>query len=144
MLLDDGSTDESLAICNDIHDKKQERWPSIRVFSHPNMGVSKTRNKGIALSEGTAVMFMDQDDAMRSDFYTVETKEALRKLNKRGIDMVMTGMWNADDQLLMGTFASLERMVKKGIYPGNSQEIDVEFPVSIPCEHFFQIIVFPW
>lgn len=45
LLLDDGSTDESLAICNDIHDKKQERWPSIRVFSHPNMGVSKTRTR---------------------------------------------------------------------------------------------------
>lgn len=142
LLLDDGSTDGSLAICNDIHDKKQERWPSIRVFSHSNMGVSKTRNKGIALSEGTAVMFMDQDDAMRSDFYTVETKEALRKLNERGIDMVMTGMWNADDQLLMGTFASMERMVKKGIYPGNSQKLMWNFLYPFHVNIFFRSLFF--
>ncbi len=142
LLLDDGSSDESLAICNDIAKSHKGEEPVIRVFSHPNMGVSKTRNKGIALSRGTVVVFMDQDDAMRSDFYTERTKKALRKWNEQGVDMVMNGMWNADDKLLVGTFASIEKKVRRGVYPGNCQKLMWNFLYPFHANVFFRTLFF--
>ena len=142
LLLDDGSTDTSLAICNDILAKKEDVQPFIRVFSQSNIGVSKTRNKGIGLAQGTVVIFMDQDDAMRSDFYTEEIKEKLFKLNGQGVDMIMNGMWNADDKLYAGTFASIEREVNKGVYPGNCQKLVWNFLYPFHANIFFRSLFF--
>jgi len=59
LLLDDGSEDGSLALCRDYGKK----YPDvIKVFTHPNMGVANTRNKGVTLAAGKYVMFLDQDD----------------------------------------------------------------------------------
>ena len=104
--------------------------------------MSKTRNKGIDLAQGTVVIFMDQDDAMRSDFYTEEIKEKLLKLNGQGVDMIMNGMWNADDKLHAGTFASIEREVNKGVYPGNCQKLVWNFLYPFHANIFFRSLFF--
>ena len=59
LLLDDGSTDDSLSMIQDY----EKKYPDIiKVFSHSNMGVANTRNKGVILASGRYVMFLDQDD----------------------------------------------------------------------------------
>ena len=59
LLLDDGSEDGSLVLCRDY----EKKYPDvIKVFTHPNMGVANTRNKGVTLATGKYVMFLDQDD----------------------------------------------------------------------------------
>lgn len=58
LLVDDGSTDDSGAIC--------DRWAAkdgrIRVFHKANGGVSSARNIGLQQVQGKYVMFMDADD----------------------------------------------------------------------------------
>lgn len=58
LILDDGSRDRSLAIARQwaLGDRR------IQVFSHPNQGVSATRNRGIQLSRGNLIAFLDADD----------------------------------------------------------------------------------
>ena len=58
ILLNDGSTDNSGAICNE-YCKKDSR---IKVVHQDNCGVSATRNKGISMAEGKYIMFCDSDD----------------------------------------------------------------------------------
>ena len=58
LLIDDGSTDESLKICNDFKEKDGR----VKVFHHENHGVSYTRNRGITLSKGDYIAFIDADD----------------------------------------------------------------------------------
>ena len=58
ILINDGSTDSSADIMRDF----SERDGRIHCYSHENIGVSKTRNRGIVLSKGDYVMFLDADD----------------------------------------------------------------------------------
>ena len=55
LLIDDGSTDDSLAVCH----KWARQDNRIQVYEQENQGVSRTRNKGIQLAIGKYVMFLD-------------------------------------------------------------------------------------
>ena len=58
ILIDDGSTDNSLEICNRYHNK----YANVIVFHQTNAGVSSARNKGLELSSGEILYFIDSDD----------------------------------------------------------------------------------
>ena len=58
ILLDDGSSDNSLSICKDL----AEEDTRIRVFHHDNIGVAATRNKGLDYATGQYIYFLDSDD----------------------------------------------------------------------------------
>lgn len=59
ILINDGSTDNSLSICNSYADTK----PSIiKVIDKPNEGVAATRNCGINYARGKYIYFIDADD----------------------------------------------------------------------------------
>ncbi|MCL2695165.1 MAG: glycosyltransferase [Clostridiales bacterium] len=60
ILVDDGSTDKSLAICDDFA-RKDTR---IIVIYQPNSGPSNARNTGIKRASGTYLCFLDSDDSM--------------------------------------------------------------------------------
>jgi len=64
--VDDGSTDNSLKILNDISAKDSR----LKVFSQPNQGVSAARNLALSKAIGTYVMFVDADDWI--DPFTIE------------------------------------------------------------------------
>lgn len=116
LLLDDGSKDNSLEIC------KQFESEQVKVFSHPNMGVSKTRNKGIELAKGDIIIFVDQDDAIRTDFYTTEMRNRLQEIFNNEIDLIVCGGWWGDSELQKGYFCTIEND-KKGVYEGRKNEI---------------------
>lgn len=63
LLLDDGSTDQSLSILK----QWQQTDPRIRVFHHENQGVSATRNLGLDHIRGEYVFFLDGDDWLEPD-----------------------------------------------------------------------------
>ncbi|MBO6236687.1 MAG: glycosyltransferase, partial [Schwartzia sp.] len=70
LLVDDGSTDGSSAIC-DVYSEKDSR---IRVIHQENQGQSAARNTGLDAMRGEYVMFCDDDDYVSPDFvrYPVE------------------------------------------------------------------------
>lgn len=63
LLVDDGSTDRSGAIC----DEYAHRDPRIRVVHQKNGGLSDARNTGISLATGRYITFVDSDDAVSAD-----------------------------------------------------------------------------
>ena len=67
ILLNDGSTDNSLCICNEYRAKDDR----IIVIDKPNSGQGDTRNKGIEVASGKYIYFADSDDLM--DLKLIET-----------------------------------------------------------------------
>lgn len=63
ILVDDGSTDGSPAICDDY----AESYPHIRVIHKENGGLSSARNAGIKAAQGEYVWFVDSDDWIEPD-----------------------------------------------------------------------------
>ena len=64
ILVDDGSQDESLAIC-----KRYSNMDSrIQVIHTDNCGVSSARNTGIENAQGEYIVFVDSDDMIHPDF----------------------------------------------------------------------------
>lgn len=64
LLIDDGSTDNSGAVC-DVYAKKDSR---IEVHHKPNGGLSDARNHGLDAARGSYVAFVDADDYVAPDF----------------------------------------------------------------------------
>ena len=58
IIINDGSTDNSLEILNEF----QRKNSNIIIYNQNNKGVSEARNKGIELSKGKFVTFLDSDD----------------------------------------------------------------------------------
>lgn len=64
VLVDDGSTDSSSAICDDYANK----YNNITVIHKVNGGISDTRNVGIEKSKGEYILFVDGDDWVHKDY----------------------------------------------------------------------------
>ena len=64
ILVDDGSTDQSLALCQ-RYAEEQER---ICVIHQENAGVSAARNAGLAAATGDYLCFIDADDYVQDDY----------------------------------------------------------------------------
>lgn len=80
ILVDDGSTDGSGTICDQL---AAEHSTSVRVFHQKNGGVSSARNLGIQEARGEYVSFLDADDWWVETFFD----EALVKLLEEPFDV---------------------------------------------------------
>lgn len=67
ILVDDGSTDTSGQIC----DKYASSNPKIKVIHQSNKGVSAARNKGLEIASGQYTGFLDSDDFLDINTYSV-------------------------------------------------------------------------
>ena len=63
VLINDGSIDNSLQICN----KYAKKHDNVKVFDQENGGVSRARNKGLKEAQGKYIMFLDSDDYLKSN-----------------------------------------------------------------------------
>ena len=80
LLVDDGSTDESLSICEEAA-KKDSR---ITIIKKENGGVSSARNCGLDRAHGEYIAFVDSDDCLDVEMY----KEMLSVMKKEKADIV--------------------------------------------------------
>lgn len=67
VLVDDGSKDNSPAICDDL----ARRYKSIVTIHKENGGQSSARNKGLEVSKGVYIGFVDDDDEIERDMYEI-------------------------------------------------------------------------
>ena len=65
ILVNDGSKDSSLEICNSYSD----RFVNVRVIEKENGGVSTARNAGLEAATGKYILFVDSDDYVATDFF---------------------------------------------------------------------------
>ena len=63
ILVDDGSTDGSLAIC----EKYRQKDSRIRLLYQTNQGVAVARNRGLDAATGDYLCFVDDDDFVDKD-----------------------------------------------------------------------------
>lgn len=71
ILVDDGSTDSSLEICQEVASRESNYY----VIQQENQGVSTARNTGLANAKGKYVAWIDPDDYITDDWYTTVKKE---------------------------------------------------------------------
>ena len=81
LLIDDGSTDGSGAICEEYAGKD----PRIRLIRQENQGLSAARNAGLERMTGDAVAFLDSDDALHVSFI----EEMLSAMHRENAELVV-------------------------------------------------------
>lgn len=79
IIVDDGSTDNSFELCERYRTENSK----IKLFTQQNQGVSAARNKGITVSKGRYIVFVDSDDYLDKDF--------LLHISLRSEDYVLIG-----------------------------------------------------
>lgn len=123
IVIDDGSKDNSLEIINSFKDKR------LKVFTQKNMGVAKTRNKGISLSKGEYIFFVDNDDYLDENYIKTymsyrENDVVIGGYKRRNEDKIIL-----DKHILNNPFSKFEnmapwgRMIKKSVLTQN----DIKF-----------------
>ena len=84
ILINDGSKDESLEVLQEIANNNSD---TVRLINQKNMGVARTRNKGMKLATGEYTTFLDQDDWIDDDFFATLYDAA----HKTNADVVASG-----------------------------------------------------
>ncbi len=110
ILVDDGSTDRSPAIC-DLYASKDDR---IKVIHKKNGGLVSARKAGVGLASGIYIGHVDGDDWVEPDYYEVLHRAAIRA----GADVVCAG-YSRD---LFTRQVRCANNILDGIYEGISLE----------------------
>lgn len=85
LLIDDGSSDSSGAICDRAAGDDQR----VQVVHKANSGVSDSRNLGISLAKGTYLQFVDSDDWIPKN----ATSQLIQAANRENCDLVVAGFY---------------------------------------------------
>lgn len=90
ILVDDGSTDGSPALCDELAQQDDR----IQVLHMPNGGVASARNAGLELAKGEYIGFIDCDDSVKAEMYALLVETAERD----HCDLVMGGYEKISEQ----------------------------------------------
>lgn len=142
ILVNDGSTDGSLSICN----KYLKIDKRIKVLSQENKGLSSARNMGIANSKGKYIAFVDSDDFINEFMYEV----LYSNLKKYNADIAICGFEKIyDDNILkrkkmknikISEFSSYDAL--KSLYENKSLEFIVAWN-KLYRKNIFEEINYP-
>lgn len=134
LLLNDGSTDATLAICDDF----QKNDVRIKVYSHQNKGVSYTRNRGIDLAQADYIMFIDGDDWIENDMLAL-----LMESNPSADTLPVCGMIHERrGKVFVNDF--FQNLINKKKLEFNKDELFSLFPSSVlnsPCCKIYSRII---
>lgn len=107
ILVNDGSTDDSLKICMDYKEKDKR----IVIINKINGGLSDARNKGIDAANGKYICFVDSDDYISSTYVELLYNEA----RKNNTDIVLCGIKNVNDEKkILSEYGYKKNIVKSG------------------------------
>ncbi len=99
ILVDDGSTDRSGEICDELT-RTDDR---IRVIHKENGGLSSARNAGLDVISGEFISFIDSDDFISESYI----KCLYKRISEDGSDMVISGYTTCDEEgNSIGVFSS--------------------------------------
>ncbi len=111
LLIDDGSTDSSGILCDEIAKSDQR----IRVIHKQNGGLSDARNAGIDAAKGEYISFIDSDDFIDTDMLEL----LYRNIVNDEADIAVCGIYDYYDKQQPKVFENIEHKVlscKEAIY----------------------------
>ncbi|MBQ3626068.1 MAG: glycosyltransferase family 2 protein [Synergistaceae bacterium] len=85
MIVDDGATDSTPQICDELANK----FNNIKVIHQENKGLAQTRGVGFNASHGEYIAFLDSDDYIDLNAYA----KAIKVLEENNLDMVQFGAY---------------------------------------------------
>ena len=126
ILIDDGSKDKSLEVCNSCA-KEDDR---IHVYAQSNSGVSATRNRGIRLAKGEYIQFIDSDDYVKPEMI----EDLVTKLESTGSDVAVCGCVEIHEDHTRDVAPEMEAAIElknlKTEYPGIFENFILNSPVN--------------
>ena len=108
ILVNDGSTDGSKAIC-ERYCKENRRF---HLLNQENQGLSAARNTGVAASRGEFIVFVDSDDMILANYL-----ETLMHYMREDVDIVESQFTVSNEEFLAKSFKE-----PSILFEGNSQE----------------------
>ena len=90
LLIDDGSTDNSGKIIDDL----SQYDTRIKIFHKKNGGVSSARNLGLKVAKGIYIQFIDGDDYIESD----HVSRFVKLISDANTDVAVSRTWLVNDQ----------------------------------------------
>ncbi|MCD8147413.1 MAG: glycosyltransferase [Clostridiales bacterium] len=125
ILINDGSTDSSGALCRAFADDD----PRVRLIDKANSGVSDSRNRGIDAAQGEYIQFLDSDDWITPD----ATRLMVGCAQRSGCDLVV-----ADFYRVVG-----DKVAHKGSIQENAiltlQEY-AEYMMESPADFYYGVL----
>ena len=117
LLVNDGSTDRSKAIC-ERYCQTDKRF---RLMNQTNQGLSAARNKGVEISTGEYIVFVDSDDVIKINYL-----EKLMQYMTEDVDIVESQFTVSNEEFLAKSFKE-----PSILFEGNSQEAVKIFPKHV-------------
>lgn len=133
IIVDDGSSDNTLKII-DKYEKIDNR---IKKISKKNEGVSSTRNKGLEISTGDYIIFLDSDDWLESN--TVEYLINMAKKNKDYLIAVDCYFAYFNQDMSIYKEEAFKKPLAKELYGKEAliATIDADFKMRSACYKIF-------
>ncbi len=131
VLVDDGSTDTTVAEVQKIEDKR------IQIIQQQNAGPSKVRNTGVKQAKGEFILYLDSDDRLHPD--TLQT--CCDTIQTHAVDAVTFDGYNftvenGQEQISRDTYFDRSRKLQEKVYSGQEflkTEVLQKAVVVQPC-----------
>ncbi len=158
LLINDGSTDSSGRICDEYAQKDAR----IRVIHQENKGVAATREMSIQIAQGTYIQFIDSDDWIEPNTFTViaeyiadekydivgfdfftnnnEIEEVIKLSSQTKEDFLSHAICGVSPALWNRTIKR-ELFIKHDIHFLNAVNIGEDFCISVPLSYYAQSVV---
>lgn len=129
IIINDGSTDDSLNKINDFIKVKHVKNSQIKIFNQNNQGVANARNNGINKANANYIAFIDADDL----WHPKKLYEAYKYINKLKPDILYSDYTIIDqNNFVLGSvkcpdFLNYEKMLCQNFIALSSSIISINF-----------------
>lgn len=129
VLVDDGSTDNSGAMCDDLAMKDNR----IVVIHKENGGLSSARNAGLEMAKGEYISFIDSDDYISVDMY----EKMLLRGREEDADIIQCGVYRVNEYGNLSTTFRIGDWSSRGEKILEKFYVDQMIPVMV-CNKLFR------
>lgn len=128
VIIDDGSTDETYSTCCTLVENDKR----FRIIRQKNTGVSGARNRGIEISNGLYICFMDVDDIIAEDYLY----NMWHLMEQNNADMIIQSF-----QVVENGMVKRRRILKNKIYvlPESFEDLFSEIKMLEYCAPFCKL-----
>lgn len=134
ILVDDGSPDRCGVICDEYAGKDRR----IKVIHKENGGLSSARNQGLDIAKGQYIGFIDSDDYINEDMYSI----LLSNAKKHDADISQCGYIIIDDQQMEIAKTSNQVSVLTNIDALNNLYNELYVPTVITVNKIYRKVLF--